>query len=360
MPAPVRPAQRNLGLDVLRILLALVVFAFHSDMHYGCRYGVLTGFVRMGSLSMTGFFMLSGFALYLGYSQRDVMSLPGLRRFYVRRFLTLIPVYYVIQLIYCLTSHAESTLGKALMLPLQLLLVQSSVPDTFARFTNGGMWFLSCLIFCYAVYPFAQHVVGQMGRRSKLILLAAITFLLVWMPLTVYHFHFRHIYANPFPRMLEFLMGVVLASRMAHSPEHSGRGQALRQWWLPVLISLVLIVGVTWVNSRLRSEDTDLLLNALVVPAMSLLIPSMYAQRLQAGPRLTRVVTYLSSVSFPFFLAQSMVFDVWGLSQHVLHYVGVDTNLLRILVSFLICTLLSILLHELIQRPSQRLAKRIK
>lgn len=54
---------RLIGIDILRILSALVVFFFHARVHLHCSFGVLSGFVEMGAIFMTAFFMLSGFVL---------------------------------------------------------------------------------------------------------------------------------------------------------------------------------------------------------------------------------------------------------------------------------------------------------
>ena len=56
--------MRIIGLDVFRIFLTMLVFAFHSNIHFQCHYGILDNFVSMGAIAMTGFFMLSGFSMF--------------------------------------------------------------------------------------------------------------------------------------------------------------------------------------------------------------------------------------------------------------------------------------------------------
>ena len=55
--------RRLVGLDVFRIMSAVVVFLFHTQMHMGADFGFLNEFIHMGAIFMTGFFMLSGYAL---------------------------------------------------------------------------------------------------------------------------------------------------------------------------------------------------------------------------------------------------------------------------------------------------------
>ena len=67
----------------MRISLALLIFAFHSRIHVlQCDYGLLNGFIDMGAIAMTGFFLLSGYALHLSYGKKDMSDIPSIRKFY--------------------------------------------------------------------------------------------------------------------------------------------------------------------------------------------------------------------------------------------------------------------------------------
>lgn len=56
-------SNRLYGLDFFRLLAVLMVFFFHSSMHMGIDYGVVTSFIRSGAIFMTAFFILSGFVI---------------------------------------------------------------------------------------------------------------------------------------------------------------------------------------------------------------------------------------------------------------------------------------------------------
>lgn len=76
--------HRLIGLDLLRISLALLIFAFHS--HIGmleCNYLLLNGFVNMGAIAMTGFFLLSGYVISFSTRQQDMWSPKGIVKFYI-------------------------------------------------------------------------------------------------------------------------------------------------------------------------------------------------------------------------------------------------------------------------------------
>lgn len=67
-------AKRVVALDIFRISLALLIFAFHSMIHFDCTYSFLSGFVRSGALAMTGFMLLSGYILTMTNYTKDILS----------------------------------------------------------------------------------------------------------------------------------------------------------------------------------------------------------------------------------------------------------------------------------------------
>ena len=67
-----RYKNRIIGLDILRVLFALIIFFFHSRVHLGCEFGVLNDFFKTPMIGMTGFFMLSGYALMVAYGNKNM------------------------------------------------------------------------------------------------------------------------------------------------------------------------------------------------------------------------------------------------------------------------------------------------
>ena len=94
--------DRQIGLDIYRIFLVLFVFLFHSNTHIGCDYGFLNEFVSMGAIFMTAFFMLSGYVLYLTYNKKALSQIGNIKNFYVKRAITIFPLYYFVSVLYIL------------------------------------------------------------------------------------------------------------------------------------------------------------------------------------------------------------------------------------------------------------------
>lgn len=92
--------QRLYGLDLFRIALALIIFLFHTTVHFGCDYGLLQGFINSGAVVMTAFFMLSGYTLYYSYQEYEIGNVNDLLFFYKKRIISLFPVYYCVAILY--------------------------------------------------------------------------------------------------------------------------------------------------------------------------------------------------------------------------------------------------------------------
>ena len=189
-----KKTKRLYGLDLFRILLALITFMFHTAIHFNCNYGILQGFIRNGAVAMSGFFILSGYSLYYVYQKQELTKIDNLVYFYKKRILGLFPVYYVSAILYTIFIAPETPLQKVLLLPIEAL----------------GL--LSCILICYLIFPLLQIICKQISNRAKLILFSLCCFLLIISPFIKKAFDLSSIYSNPFFRLLEFIIGVTVAS----------------------------------------------------------------------------------------------------------------------------------------------------
>ena len=193
--------HRVVGIDYLRVSLALLIFLFHSHIHVlQCDYGFLNGFIRMGAIAMTGFFLLSGYTLNL--ANRKIENVTDIRKFYVKRLISILPLYYVWALVNIgqniLFDGSNAMVEELVLFPIEALGIQSVYATLFPFSHNGGSWFISCILICYFVYPLIQTLTKSLTDRTRIRIILILGAILLWSPFVLHYFDLQTIYSNPF------------------------------------------------------------------------------------------------------------------------------------------------------------------
>lgn len=347
--------QRLVGLDLFRIALAFLIFMFHSKLHFGCDYSFLNDFVRVGAIAMTGFFILSGYVLYYTYSMKELMNKKSLKIFYIKRAITIIPLYFFIAIAY---TACDFFFGNAkwdeylILFPVETLCLQSTFSSLFNYVHNDGTWFISCLVICYVIYPFIQTVTVQLSKKSRLILLLLFVFVLLYAPLVQIYFKVQTIYSNPFYRLLEFSIGVLLAQINEIS---DSRFLNILRTKSALLFVTVLFVILILMARHIGVPPHYMLFNWIAVPCFGGIILAL-GKIPFSNIANNKVILYLSSISFAFFLCQ--VLPLWAISNGICELMGTNSNLIMIVVSLSICTMGAILIYECVEQPLSKVLKK--
>ena len=342
--------HRAAGLDLFRVVAAVMVLLFHCNIHHGNDFGALTGFVSMGAVFMTAFFMLSGYVLFLTYKDKSLVQGGALKNFYLKRIFGIFPLYLVVAVLYILTLGEESVFQNLVLLPIEVLGLQSVFSTLFPVSHNGGTWFISCLLFAYLAFPLMQEVVKQMTTRAKWIVLAICTAILFWSPLVVHTFKTDSIYSNPFFRGLEFFIGVLLCSL----PIRAGIAKALASWKVFVAEAVLLVAGISIAIRLNVFVGNYMLYDWIVIPLFAFMIITLAGLK---SPRLQRsaVLRYASAASYAFFLAQTFNTEI---ENWLFATCGIQNNVLQIIMSVALCAVMAIALHELVEKPCARALKK--
>ena len=341
---------RAAGLDLFRVVAAIMVLLFHCHIHHENSFGPLTGFVSMGAVFMTAFFMLSGYVLFLTYKDKSLVQAPALKNFYLKRIFGIFPLYLVVAALYVVTLGQESVFQNLVLLPIEVLGLQSVFSTLFPVSHNDGTWFISCLLLAYLAFPLMQEIVKQMSTRTKWMALAICTAVLLWSPLVVHTFKTDSIYANPFFRGLEFFIGVLLCSL----PIRAGIAKVLATWKVFVAEAVLLIAGISIAVRLNVFVGNYMLYDWIVVPLFAVMILTLAGIK---SPRLqgSAILRYASAASYAFFLAQ--VFNT-QIENWLFPLCGIQNNALQIAVSVALCAVIAIALHELVEKPCARMLKK--
>lgn len=331
---------------------------FHSHIHVlKCDYGILNGFVRMGAIAMTGFFLLSGYAISLSSGRKDMTNIKEIKRFYTKRLISILPLYYAWALIVIVTNVIAKGIPvireELLLMPVETLGIQSIFSTLFPYSHNGGSWFISCILICYFLYPLLHQLTKQINDQRRLILVLCLSAILLYSPFIQSYFHLQSIYSNPFFRLLEFSIGVMICQMNMKEDANCKIIQILRKPAICILSVIALLVGVS-VAFYIGIPADFMLYNWIALPCFISLLVSLGYIKFQ-GIRDSKTIKYLSALSFSIFLSQ--IIAVWHVVKFAMDYVGCDSNWVKILVSTIICFSIANFFHYCVEIPSTRYLK---
>ena len=163
-----RRGTRLFGLDLFRVALAFEILMFHSNGYVGCSYGKYVDlFLRAGAVTMTAFFILSGYVTQYTYGSRNFSDSQECKHFYLGRAINILPSYYIVAVLFCILIATESLQDQLLLLPTEVLSLQTIYTSLLSVTHNNGTWFISCIVFCYFVYPILAIMFKKLKSRTK-------------------------------------------------------------------------------------------------------------------------------------------------------------------------------------------------
>ncbi|MEO6148226.1 MAG: acyltransferase [Sulfuriferula sp.] len=180
---PTHARLRRNNFDLLRFLLALTVFLYHS--YVLSEVATLSVFdqILSADLAVKSFFIVSGFLIFMSYeNSRDIRS------YFVKRAKRIYPAYFFMilagaTLALIFTSHARdgfffTQLVKYVASNLVFLnVLQTSVPGLFdgnhVHAINGALWTLKIEVMFYLFVPLAVLAFRQFGRLPMMALFFA-------------------------------------------------------------------------------------------------------------------------------------------------------------------------------------------
>lgn len=196
-------------LTSLRFIFALMVFSAHCyviDPHFS-HFLYKEGFV-----GVEFFFVLSGFIIAYNYQEKFNKREVSRKQFWVARFGRVYPLHIATLLLSLFTGGYLLAMNwdGAMVFLSQLFLVHPFVPDEAYFFSyNSPSWSLGCEQLFYLMFPFFALWFNS-SRKLFAILIALGTLMFLGMYLTPIEAIKGYWYVNPFTRLPDFLVGILL------------------------------------------------------------------------------------------------------------------------------------------------------
>lgn len=326
-------------LDIMRIFCAIQIYMYHSTTMYGCSYGYyIDALLRnLTSPVMSCFFLLSGFSIH--YQHRlENGSEKWIRHFLKKRFIAILPSYFLFTFIWPLI-HPEQLKEWIILLPVDILGIQTVYRTLFGILHNGGTWFVSCILLCYLCYPVMKAILSSNQICTSIILILLTHFILMYSNIVIRIFTLDTLYSNPIARTAEFMIGVSFSEIVFRRKSSAvTKISKVKQFFENSVGVIICTIIISVVVAKLNHAE----LKAIVFEylSISLVLVALYLSTRMRCLILenSRLLSSLSGMSYQFFLAQLFL---WIITDAVLRIFGVEGNSIKILTSFFICVAIS-------------------
>jgi peptidoglycan/LPS O-acetylase OafA/YrhL len=185
--------------NIIRAVAAVCIFMYHAYYGMACDYGPLNPIIANASFYMTIFFILSGYVLFHNYHSISFDDRKELGIFYKKRILSIYPLYFFVWLVFYLWRWNQTTaLDDLIAFPLQWLILQNTL--IYGYLMNSGLWFFSCIMICYLVFPLLNMVFEHISISEAKYICVVLMIIIVSLPFVSYGYNVE-LYQNAFGRL---------------------------------------------------------------------------------------------------------------------------------------------------------------
>ncbi len=162
--------ERISGCDFVRAVSALGIIIFHFSCHSNSTFRPLLFHKNgdYGIVFVTVFFLISGAMLYYNY-----MDGICLKDFYVKRFKSIYPMYYLAFLYYYIENVFQTSNWFYNGNPKSLLLTLVGLDGYFSYRINNyflvGEWFVGAIIIIYLIFPLLLFLFNKSSKITTII-----------------------------------------------------------------------------------------------------------------------------------------------------------------------------------------------
>ncbi|WP_157963542.1 acyltransferase family protein [Actinocorallia populi] len=372
MSGPPRRNDHLAALDGLRGIAILLVVWVHVGDVTGVVWYEEFGWRMLGtgSIGVPLFFILSGLLLYRPFARATLngTGFPDVRHYFQRRALRILPAYWLVLPVAFWLS--ESPQAERPLIWLEFLTLTH--PYDPGRWWEGTsllmLWSLSVEVCFYLLLPLLARGMHRWGRGSARRLLAVLSGLavasVVWTATLRYVADLRFVFyaEHLLPRsFVHFALGMALAVAAERPGRAAARIAAFPGLgWVAALCGLALLS--TPLTTPLSGPQTPhqylvatvltpLVACAAVAPAA--IAPDRTFNRVLLGNRL---LTGCGRISYGLFLWHMPVLMAWYRLTGRPYFLGDFWLVLAVVLP--ISVVLSVLCHDLVEQPFQRLGRR--
>ena len=327
----------------LRGIFMLAIFLHHIQLYTGA-----------GNMSVTFFFVLSGFSLTLGYCNKIWDNNFEYRRYISKRFARLYPIHWL-TMIAILPLVLIQLPGNASALELipkfffNVCLLQSLIPTDGYYFSfNWVSWYLCDILIMAVLFPFFFRIINRMRWQMILVTLAVLIAMyllfLTILPLNRYH---ALVYINPITRMLDFIIGICLGLFFIYW-NGCERQNGKNVFVILGLFSFLITIFISFTDC---SAPYNIAFHYWI--PISLLIFSVSAVSRLGGAFLlnNRCMLFLGNISLSFFMIHQLIIRYAQYLHNMLYQTNDISSPIWITMIFFIVIMISYCSNKYFEKP---------
>lgn len=203
-------------LTSVRFYLFLSIFLSHFSFIKKSQIGnfLFENFLYNGNFAVTFFFILSGFCIALGYSDKfQVLDFDKIKTFIMKRIIKIYPLYILtgfIGLIIAIVTKKVLWVKLCEFIFLYMTMIQSFLKN-YSMF-NSVAWFVSAIFLCYLLTPFVFYFLKKMAKVKSYLsiwIFLIIVSVLLSPPFLDIKFY-SYFYHFPPIRFLQYFSGILV------------------------------------------------------------------------------------------------------------------------------------------------------
>lgn len=320
-------------LTSIRFIFALMVLLSHCG---GINSYFNKHIFEEGFVGVSFFFVLSGFIISYRYREQLQENCISKRKFLIARIARIYPLHLV-TLFLSILLHREilqHIIARLARFVPNLLLLQAFIPkESFYYSFNAPSWSLCCEMFFYTLFPFLVKWLNS-PRKLLFALFIPITIILTGMQFTPEDQVIVNTiwYVNPFIRLTDFLMGMLLYEVYKKMKDISWKKtQATIYEALAILLFLLFYLLSDSVSIVHRASAYYWLPVSMVIFVFSL------QKGLLSDLLSNRLLIYLGEISFGVYMFHYLVIQIYS---RTVARIGIELNAFASFIIILSTTLL--------------------
>lgn len=309
-------------LDFIRAICALGIIAYHFSNYSLSSFKPFYKFANgdFGALTVTVFFIITGYALYLSNSE-----VGNIKRFYYKRFKSIFPTFWLVWLIFYIKDVIKVRYPFYAGNPLKFLLTLIGQDGYFSQriitYYEVGEWFLGALIFVYLLYPLLVKFINKKPFALLIVLVVLYEIIIV----------FKVPVISPgFPGIIESCLKVYIGMLLA-------KYLVLETKEL-IVPSVLLLIPYLFIDIPI-SQETGIV--SILLGTSLFIVLYNLATLLFKIKYIKNISTFIGSITFEMFLFQHKVILI-------VKDLIVTSTIINSIINLIVCIVVTIILAYLI------------